>query len=130
MVFLKALYFALGCLFFTVGFVGVFVPLLPTTIFMILALWMFSKSSQRLHDGLFYHKLFGPPLQQWVQYRVIPPAAKILSVSMILSSFIYISIFMGLPVWLYIVTGLSMLAVCCYILSKPSHISKKNSVEV
>ncbi len=130
MVFLKALYFTLGCLFFTVGFIGVFVPLLPTTIFMILALWMFSKSSQRLYNSLYYHKVFGPSLQQWVQYRVIPPIAKIIAVSMISISFIYISLFMELPVWLYIATGLSMLGVCVYIVTKPSYKSEQYSGKI
>ncbi len=120
MVLLKALYFVLGCLFFIVGFIGIFVPLLPTTIFMILALWMFSKSSRQLHDWLYNHRIFGPSLQQWFKYRVIPLFAKKIALVMISLSFIYISIFIMMPLWLYLLTGGGMLSVCWYILSKPS----------
>ena len=89
MVVLRAIYFSLGCLFFIVGFIGAFVPVLPTTIFMILALWMFSKSSVQFHDWLYNHKYFGPLLQQWQQYRVIPLSAKIFAISMMAVSFVF-----------------------------------------
>lgn len=124
MVLFKALYFMVGCLLFIVGFIGIFVPVLPTTVFMILALWMFSKSSQRFHDWLYYHKLFGPSLQRWSQYRVIPISAKVIAITTMSVSFLYISIFVVLPVWLYLTTGLGMLTVAWYIISKPSHIPK------
>jgi len=118
----RVLYFSLGWLFFIVGFIGAFVPVLPTTIFMILALWMFSKSSTRFHDWLFHHRIFGPSLQRWVAYRVIPMCAKILAVLMMLGSFIYVIIFIVLPVWVYVAIGLGMSAVALYILSKPSRV--------
>jgi len=52
---MKPLYFLLGWCFFGLGAVGTVVPGLPTTPFMLLALWAFSKSSQHFHDWLYTH---------------------------------------------------------------------------
>ena len=83
------LYLLLGWFFFGLGAVGAVVPGLPTTLFMLFALWAFSKSSQRFHDWLYAHPNFGPPLQQWRKYRVISLKAKLLSVTMMTLSFTY-----------------------------------------
>ncbi|VAW74625.1 Hypothetical protein DUF454, partial [hydrothermal vent metagenome] len=76
---MKALYFVLGISFFSLGAVGAVLPGLPTTVFMLLALWAFSRSSKRFHDWLYHHPLFGPSLQQWHEHQIIPKNAKIFS---------------------------------------------------
>jgi uncharacterized membrane protein YbaN (DUF454 family) len=58
----RVLYFVVGWCFFGVGVLGALLPLLPTTPFMLLALWSFSRSSQRFHDWLYNHRFFGPGL--------------------------------------------------------------------
>jgi len=60
-----------------VGMVGLFVPLLPTTDFLILALACFARSSPRLEHWLLTHPRFGPSLQAWRAERAIPRHAKI-----------------------------------------------------
>ncbi|MFO7602891.1 MAG: YbaN family protein [Gammaproteobacteria bacterium] len=117
---LRVMYCALGWLFFGTGLVGAFLPVLPTTPFMILALWMFSKSSARFHAWLYHHRLFGPALQKWQQYRVIPARAKLASVSMMSISFIYMLIYSPVSWWLQGLIGLLMLYGAGYVLSKPS----------
>jgi hypothetical protein len=82
--------FALGWLFFALGLVGVFLPVLPTTPFMIVALWCFSGSSQRFHRWLFNHRLFGPPLQRWQRERVIPLPVKLVASGAMLISLGYV----------------------------------------
>jgi uncharacterized membrane protein YbaN (DUF454 family) len=69
-----------GALCVVAGIIGLFVPLWPTTIFMILALWAFARSSPRLHNWLLTHRRFGPPLQAWERHGAIPPLAKLLAV--------------------------------------------------
>ena len=117
---MKICYFILAWLFFTLGAIGVVLPVLPTTPFMILALWAFAKSSKRFHDWLYQHRLFGPPLQKWQEHRVIPLSAKILSVSMMSLSFAYILIFRDLNVYLLLLTASLMLYGMWFILTKPS----------
>jgi len=119
---MKICYFILAWLFFALGAIGVVLPVLPTTPFMILALWAFAKSSKRFHDWLYQHRLFGPPLQKWEEHRVIPLSAKILSVSMMSLSFTYILIFRDLNVYLLLLTASLMLYGMWFILTKPSTI--------
>jgi len=118
---MKPLYFSLGMVFFCVGAVGVVVPGLPTTVFMLLALWAFARSSDRLHAWLYHHRLFGPPLQEWHRYRVIPRRAKVLAVGMMTVSLIYLVMFTAVDPWLKWATGLVMLYGAWFILTKPSH---------
>ncbi len=113
-------YFLLGWLFFSLGIVGVALPVMPTTPFMLLALWAFSRSSQRFHDWLYNHTFFGPPLQQWQQHRVIPFGLKLVAISFMLMSMIYLLFFSPLPNWVTIVTGVVMSATAVFIFSKPS----------
>jgi hypothetical protein len=63
----------LGLLFVACGAVGVVVPGLPTTPFLLLALAMFARSSPLLYSWLYRSRLFGPLLQEWQQHRAIRP---------------------------------------------------------
>jgi uncharacterized membrane protein YbaN (DUF454 family) len=119
---MKAIFFLLGWLFFSLGLIGAFLPVLPTTPFMILALCMFAKSSDRFHHWLYHHRIFGPPLQKWHEHRVIPLKAKIFSVSMMSMSLAYVSIFSPIPVWMILVTATLMVYGAWFILTKPSYI--------
>ena len=58
------------------GFVGIFVPLLPTTPFLLVAAWAFARSSPRLDAWLHAHPRLGAPLTAWEERRAIPRKAK------------------------------------------------------
>jgi len=120
---MKYCYFILAWVFFALGAIGVILPVLPTTPFMILALWAFAKSSKRFHHWLYHHKLFGSMLQKWEEHRVIPLQAKILSVSMMSISFTYVIFFRDLNLYLLIFTAVLMLYGMWFILTKPSSVS-------
>lgn len=75
----RLVYFGLAWVFFGLGILGILLPIMPGTVFMILALWAFSRSSRRFHDWLYNHRWFGPPLQRWTQYRVVPWSARIIA---------------------------------------------------
>lgn len=72
---------ALGWLCVALGAIGVVVPGMPTTIFLIVALWAFSRSSERFRAWLYDHPRFGPPLRAWHDHRIIPMRAKLAAVS-------------------------------------------------
>jgi len=117
---MRIMYFSLAWVFFALGAVGVLLPVLPTTPFMLLALWAFSRSSERFHKWLYNHRFFGPPLQQWHMYGVIPLPAKIMSVGFMSVSFIYMLMFSPVAIWLKILIALVMLYGAWFVLSKPS----------
>lgn len=82
----RHLFFALGWVFFLLGVLGFLLPVMPGTVFMILALWAFSRSSRRFHRWLYTHRWFGPPLQRWVEHRVVPWSARIVAYGSMLAS--------------------------------------------
>jgi len=67
--------FALLCL--TLGLIGVVVPGMPTTVFILLAAWAAARSSTRLHAWLMHHRLFGPMLRDWEQGGLVSRKAKL-----------------------------------------------------
>ena len=112
--------FILGWLLFGLGFVGVFVPVLPTTPLMLLALWCFARSSERFHDWLYTHPVFGPPLQQYSKHRVIPVVAKSVALIFMTASLVYLFVFLQIAVWVKVLITASMALGAWFILSKPS----------
>jgi uncharacterized protein len=71
-----------GTLSLGLGLLGVVVPLLPTTCFLLLAAWCYARSSQRLYDRLLNARIIGPYLQRYRESRVIPPNVKIAALVM------------------------------------------------
>ena len=63
----------IGWLAIVLGALGVVLPLLPTTPFILLAAWCFARSSPRFHHWLLYRSWFGKYLRHWQQHRALPP---------------------------------------------------------
>lgn len=89
----KHLLFILGWVSLVTGFIGIFLPILPTTPFVILSAYCFSKSSDKVHKWLLDLKLFGPMIRQWEKNKSIPIKAKLMATSMIIPLFAYTLIF-------------------------------------
>ncbi|PJG58490.1 YbaN family protein [Aeromonas cavernicola] len=89
----------LGWLSFAIGVLGVVLPLLPTTPFMLLAAALFARSSVRFHHWLLTHPWFGAPIADWQQHRGIRRAARRRAVALIVISF-SVSLLVVPPLWL------------------------------
>lgn len=117
----KIILISLGWLCVGLGFVGIFVPGIPTTIFLIIALWAFTKSSEKLRNWLINHKRFGPILNNWQRHRVVPIRAKILMVLLMsFAAFLFHYSLQNLFLTLGLVIILVMVA--CYVILLPNNI--------
>ena len=87
------------------GLAGIVLPVLPTTPFLLLALWAFGRSSVRFHDWLYNHRYFGPRLRDWHEHRVIPLRAKLTAWTVMTASLSYIVYKGTLPLWLLLLAA-------------------------
>lgn len=78
-------YKIIGLLSLGLGTLGAFLPLLPTTCFVLLAAWCFAKSSPKWHQRLCNNVWFGPSITEWEKNRCIPAKAKIIAITSMLS---------------------------------------------
>lgn len=69
-----------GYLSLSLGIAGIFVPVLPTTPFLLLSAACYMRSSQRLYNWLIHHKLFGLYIRSYIKYKAITLRAKIISI--------------------------------------------------
>jgi uncharacterized membrane protein YbaN (DUF454 family) len=109
-----------GWLCVGLGVLGIIMPLFPTTPFLLVALWAFSRSSPELAAKIRNNRLAGPYIQDWEADGVIPPGAKILAITMMAAMLGYLHFGSGAPLWVVIAAGVVMAGVSAYILSRPS----------
>ncbi len=79
----KYLLASLGLISLSLGIVGIFLPLLPTTPFLLLSATLFMKSSKRLYNWLMNHKYLGEHLQNYLLHKTISKKSKISALSLL-----------------------------------------------
>jgi len=72
-----------GHFFLVLGIIGAFLPVLPTTPFLLLSAYFYSLTNHELHQWLYNHKIFGPSLRDWDENKVIGLKAKIIATTAI-----------------------------------------------
>jgi uncharacterized membrane protein YbaN (DUF454 family) len=77
----RLLFVALGCLCVALGILGVFLPVLPTTPFMLLAAGCFARASTRFYNWLLNTRMFGPAILEWRLHRSIPYRVKLVAIA-------------------------------------------------
>lgn len=93
----RLLWVSLGLTSVALGVVGIFLPVLPTTPFILLAGFAFARSSTRFYNWLLSHRIFGPMVYEWRERRTIPRRVKAIAVTLIVVTFT-ISIAFVIPV--------------------------------
>ncbi|MNS76500.1 Inner membrane protein YbaN [compost metagenome] len=116
----RAGWLVLGLIFVGLGFIGAFVPLMPTTIFLILAAACFTRSSPRLEAWLLNHPRFGPTLRAWRAEGAAPRGAKIAAcLGMALGyGLFWLAVRPGL--WLGLAVASVVAACALFVVSRPS----------
>lgn len=82
---------------------GVFLPLLPTTPFLLLAAACFARSSPRFHRWLLEHRLFGPLIHDWQTHRALPARTKAVAIALLAVTFGTSIVLVAEPTWLQVV---------------------------
>ena len=109
---------AAGMLMVALGVIGALLPVMPTTIFLILALACFSRASPRLEHWLLHHPRFGAPLRQWREHRAVSRRGKALACLGMTIGFV--AMCLGHPPWWVIVLVATLeMAVIIYLLRRP-----------
>ena len=89
-----------GLISLALGITGIFLPVLPTTPFLLLSAALFLKSNKGLYDWLLDHPRLGTYIRNFMEYKAIPLRIKILSVSMVWMTLSYCAIFVA-EHWLF-----------------------------
>ncbi|MFV0291694.1 MAG: YbaN family protein [Paracoccus sp. (in: a-proteobacteria)] len=116
---MRLVYFIIGWVAVGLAFIGAFLPIIPTVPFLLVALWAFGNSSERLKQKLLSHPVFGPDIQRWQERGAIRPIAKTFSIFAMGVS-VLITLAFQAPVWAVTTQALILGAVSVYILSRPS----------
>ncbi|HUF21057.1 MAG TPA: YbaN family protein [Burkholderiales bacterium] len=77
---MRGLYLGLGTAFVVLGGIGLILPLLPTTPFLLLAAACYARASSRFYNALLNHRSFGPLIVEWRRHRSIPWRVKITAI--------------------------------------------------
>lgn len=116
----RGAYAALGFVMLGLAVIGALLPVMPTTIFVILAAWCFGRSSPRFEAWLLDHPRFGPTLRAWRAEGAIAPRAKLFACGGMALGFV---LFLegAHPRWpLVLLVGLLLLACAAYVVSRPA----------
>ena len=108
----------IGFVSLALAVIGIFVPLLPTTPLVLVSAIAFANSSERWHQWLLDHKVFGPLIANWRRHGAISRLAKIASlVSMV--AIVVISLLVAVPTWIIVIQVLVLGAAATFIVSRP-----------
>lgn len=113
-----------GLVFVCIGLIGIPLPLLPTTPFLLLALFCFARGSRQLHDWLLQHPRLGPPLRDWQQHGAIPRRAKVVAGAMMAGT-LAISLAVGVPGYALAVQAVALAGAAAFVLTRPSPPSER-----
>ena len=114
----KPFFFTLGIFSLSLVYVGILIPGLPTTVFILIAAWAFSKCSDRFTNWLENHRLFGPMILNWKTYRGLSRRAKKLAIVMIVPTFA-ITIFLVFSLVGDLIFGSFGVALCVWLATRP-----------
>ena len=114
---MKYLLIILGSICLALGVIGIFLPLLPTTPFLLLSAALYVRSSEKLYQWLIHQKYMGTYIRNFRENKAIPLRAKIFSVSMVWITLTYCAISIVESVWMKLLFFSLAIGVTWHILS-------------
>ncbi|MCC8145036.1 MAG: YbaN family protein [Bacteroidales bacterium] len=117
MVFYRWILIILGTISLILGIIGIFLPLLPTTPFLLLTAFLYFRSSPKAYNWLIGHKHLGPYIINYREKKIIPVRAKVLALTLMWLSILNCVIFLIDKTWVSILLLAIAVAVTIHILS-------------
>ncbi len=115
----RVLYGGLGLFALGLAILGAFLPLLPTTPFLLVAAFGFARSSDTLHRWLINHKRFGPMIRDWQEHGAISRRTKQVSVAAMAATPV-LSTALGAPPLIIAIQVPVLIGSAAFVLSRPS----------
>lgn len=117
----KIVYISLGTLFVILGFIGVLLPVMPTTPFLLVAAWFYSRSSDKFHNWLLTNKILGKYIYNYINKRGMEYKDKVISL---------ISLWLAMPTTIYFVENMhARIVVGIVLVSVSIHILTLNTIK-
>ena len=114
----RLIWLIVGAFALALGAIGIVLPLLPTTPFLLVAAFAFAESSERMHQWLLNHNVFGALIRDWQQHRAISRSAKIASVAAMVAVLL-ITALHGVPAVVLVVQALVLVPCALFVVSRP-----------
>jgi uncharacterized membrane protein YbaN (DUF454 family) len=124
---LKFILICIGTFFLGLGLVGIFIPILPTTPFLLLAAACYARSSQRFYDWLMNNKWFGSYIKKYHDGKGIPLKVKAVTISLLWSSILFSILFIVNIFWIQILLIIIAFGVTVHILTIKTYNTMKKS---
>jgi uncharacterized membrane protein YbaN (DUF454 family) len=118
---LKWFYLTLGTISVGLGFLGIFLPLLPTTAFLLLAAWAYARSSKRFYDWLLNNRLFGKYITAYLQGKGMPLISKVSTLVLLWLTILTSMLFFVENIYVRMVLVLVAVGVTIHILTLPTY---------
>lgn len=114
----RSFWFVIGVLALALAVAGALLPLLPTTVFLLVAVYAFARSSKRLHDWIMNHGHFGRLVRNWQAYGSIDRRSKLFAILAMISA-LMLSVLLGFELWILLVQTGVLAGAALFILTRP-----------
>jgi len=115
---LRLAWLVVGCFAVVLAGLGVVLPLLPTTPFVLVAAFAFMRSSRRLHDWLVGHHIFGPLITDWRRHGAIRRSTKLIGIASMAGVFV-LSLLLDVQPLVLMIQAPVLLASAIFVVSRP-----------
>lgn len=117
---MRVLFLIAGSICVALGVIGLFLPLLPTTPFLLLAAACYARGSRRFYDWLLANRTFGPLIHEWRTHRSIPYKTKLSAIALMSATLGISIVFFVRPLWLKLLLVAMGLALAVWMYRMPS----------
>ena len=124
---LKWILITMGTIFVGIGIIGIFIPILPTTPFLLLAAACYARSSTRFYNWLINNKLIGTYIKNYREGKGVPLKVKVFTILLLWITILFSVFFILLISWIKIILIIIAIGVTIHILTIKTYIQKKDN---